>query len=126
MPVFATEEIRVRSLARSDYDARLPRWRGDKAFYGRAWSNTVPDEVTAATWDRFFTPSEPVWAFIAEYKQCVAGLVHYLFHRSTTRLQDLCYLEGLFTLESPSGRGVGRELIQAVYGAERGAGGSRV
>src|SRR5205823_6262095 len=54
------------------------------------------------------------------------GLASYLFHRSTTRLRDVCYLQDLFTAESARGRGVRRHLIEAVYQAARNAGSSRV
>jgi GNAT superfamily N-acetyltransferase len=54
------------------------------------------------------------------------GLVHFLFHRSTTRLHDVCYLQDLFTVERLRGQGIGRKLILAVYEAAREAGCSRV
>jgi GNAT superfamily N-acetyltransferase len=75
---------------------------------------------------RFFDASEPVHAFVAESDGKVVGLVHYLFHRSTTRLNDVCYLQDLFTSESCRGRGVGRSLIRSVYDAARAVGSSRV
>jgi GNAT superfamily N-acetyltransferase len=52
--------------------------------------------------------------------------VHFLSHRSTTRPSNVCYLQDLFTAEESRGRGVGRQLIQAVYDAARTAGSSRV
>ena len=42
------------------------------------------------------------------------GLVHYLFHRSTTRIEPTCYLQDLFTAPTARGRGVARALIEAV------------
>lgn len=63
---------------------------------------------------------------VAECDGQVVGLVHYLFHRSTTRLNDVCYLQDLFTRESMRGRGVGRLLIETVYEAARVQGNSRV
>jgi GNAT superfamily N-acetyltransferase len=118
--------ILVRPIARGDYAAWRPLWDGYNAFYGREQETALPEEITAATWERFFTPSEPVRAFVAEWEGRVVGLVHYLFHRSTTRLRDVCYLQDLFTAEDVRGRGVGRQLILAVYRAARDAGCSRV
>jgi len=63
---------------------------------------------------------------VAERDGIVVGLVHYLFHRSTTRLHDVCYLQDLFTRQEVRGQGVGRSLINAVYEAARAAGRSRV
>jgi GNAT superfamily N-acetyltransferase len=54
------------------------------------------------------------------------GLTHYLFHRSTTRLHDVCYLQDLFTAEHLRGLGIGRRLIESVYTAALEAGSSRV
>ncbi len=42
------------------------------------------------------------------------GIVHYLFHRTTTQIAPICYLNDLFTVETERGRGVGRALIDAV------------
>ena len=61
----------------------------------------------------------------AQGTQLVA-LGHDLFHRSTTRLHDVCYLQDLFTAPSHRGHGIGRRLIEAVYDAARAAGSSRV
>ena len=56
----------------------------------------------------------------------IVGIVHFLFHRSTSRLADVCYLQDLFTHESSRGRGVGRSLIQRVLDVAEEAGSSRV
>ena len=45
----------------------------------------------------------------------LVGLVHYLFHRNTTMLGPVCYLQDLFTDASLRGKGVGKALIEAVY-----------
>jgi GNAT superfamily N-acetyltransferase len=54
------------------------------------------------------------------------GLAHYLFHRSTTMLGPICYLQDLFTDAASRGKGVGRALIEAVYERARRAGSLRV
>ena len=65
-------------------------------------------------------------ALVAERDGAVCGLVHYLFHRSTTRIELVCYLQDLFTAHAARGQGVGRALIQAVYARARAAGANRV
>jgi GNAT superfamily N-acetyltransferase len=67
-----------------------------------------------------------VHSFVAERDGVVVGLVLYLFHRSTTRLHEVCYLQDLFTRREMRGQSVGRSLINAVYEAARAAGSSRV
>src|ERR1700751_3698467 len=38
----------------------------------------------------------------------------YLFHRSTTRAELVCYLQDLYTAPARRGRGIGRALIEGV------------
>jgi GNAT superfamily N-acetyltransferase len=116
----------IRPVLRADYAGWRPLWDGYNAFYGREGATALPEAITQATWERFFTASEPVHALVAEESGRVVGLAHFLFHRSTTRLNDVCYLQDLFTTEQLRGVGVGRLLIQAVYEAARQAGSSRV
>jgi GNAT superfamily N-acetyltransferase len=116
----------IRPVERGDYAAWRPLWDGYNAFYGRSGETALPEAITAATWERFFTPAEPVHALVADDQGRVAGLVHYLFHRSTTRLHDVCYLQDLFTAEHLRGQGIGRRLIAAVCDAARAANCSRV
>ncbi|BDU72685.1 GNAT family N-acetyltransferase [Mesoterricola silvestris] len=116
----------IRSLKRSDYAQWRPLWDGYNAFYGRIGATALPEEITASTWNKFFDPSEPVHALVAEDAGQIVGMVHYLFHRSTTRLNDVCYLQDLFTAESCRGRGIAGQLIRAVYAAAAAAGSSRV
>ena len=119
-------DLIVRAVARTDYMQWLPLWDGYNAFYGRAGETALADEITAATWQRFFDAYEPMHALVAERDGALLGLVHYLFHRSTTMIEPNCYLQDLFTSEAARGQGVGRALIEAVYDRARAAGGSRV
>jgi GNAT superfamily N-acetyltransferase len=116
----------VRPIARQDYDAWLPLWDGYNRFYGRFGPTALPAEITRMTWARFFDAYEPVHGLVAESEGKLVGLVHYLFHRSTTMIEPTCYLQDLFTDETARGRGVGRALIEAVYQRAKAAGGTRV
>jgi GNAT superfamily N-acetyltransferase len=116
----------IRPVLRSDYSGWRPLWDGYNAFYGRSGSTALSDEITQVTWERFFDSSEPVKAIVAEEAGSLVGLSHYVFHRSTTRLHDIGYLQDLFTAQHARGRGIGRRLIEAVYTAARSAGSSRV
>ena len=116
------EPIHVRPIASQDLAAWQPLWDGYNAFYGREGETALSPEITGVTWQRFFDPAEPVFALVAESGRRLVGLTHYLFHRSTTRIEPTCYLQDLFTAPAARGRGVGRALILGVYQAARAAG----
>lgn len=113
-------------MAPTDREAWQPLWDGYNAFYGREGATALAPAITQATWQRFFDPSEPVFALVAESQGRLLGLTHYLFHRSTTRLELTCYLQDLFTAPQARGQGVGRALIEGVYGAAQASGVHRV
>lgn len=117
----------IRAIQRNDRAAWQPLWDGYNAFYGRAGETALPAAITDMTWARFFDAYEPVHALVAVAEDgSLLGLVHYLFHRSTTRIEPTCYLQDLFTTPEARGRGIGRALIEGVYAAVRAAGGRRV
>ena len=107
--------ITVRPIAETDLAAWTPLWDGYNAFYGREGETALPAEVTRKTWRRFFDAGEPVFALVAEHDGKLVGLCHYLNHRSTTRIESICYLQDLFSAPDVRGRGVGRALIEGVY-----------
>jgi GNAT superfamily N-acetyltransferase len=121
-----SELATVRDLAPSDYAQWLALWQGYNAFYGRSGPTALPLQVTETTWKRFFDASEPVHAFVAELDGGLIGLAHYLFHRSTTLVAPICYLQDLFTSPDKRRTGVGRALIEAVYRRAQQLGSSRV
>jgi GNAT superfamily N-acetyltransferase len=119
-------KLLIRDPAASDFEQWLPLWDGYNAFYGRVGSTALAPEITRTTWARFFDADEPVNALVAERDGRLLGLVHYIFHRSTTMLRPTCYLQDLFTSADARGQGVGRALIEAVYARARAAGSTRV
>jgi GNAT superfamily N-acetyltransferase len=112
----------VRPVARADRKGWDALWRGYNQFYERR----IPRATTDATWRRFFQAREPVHALVAEMDGELVGLVHYLFHRSTSLVGPTCYLQDLFTASEVRGKGVGRALIEAVYARAKRHGARRV
>lgn len=119
-------QLLIRPVNKFDYEAWLPLWDGYNAFYGRQGITALDSTITRTTWARFFIDHEPVHAFVAEQNGQLIGLVHFIFHRSTTRLTDVCYLQDLYVNKDLRGAGVGRQLIKAVYDAAQTAGSTRV
>lgn len=108
-------DLLIRPGTLDDYERWRPLWDGYNAFYGREGPTALTEEVTQTTWSRFFDDSEPVHVLVAERNGQLVGLVHYLYHRSIRRIEPVCYLQDLFTLQSERGKGVGRNLIESVY-----------
>jgi GNAT superfamily N-acetyltransferase len=118
--------VAIRPLTAPDRARWQVLWDGYNEFYGRSGQAALPAEVTEVLWSRLFDPAEPVHARVAELDGQIAGIVHYLFHRSTTLLAPICYLQDLFTDPAARGRGIGRALIETVYDEARAAGSLRV
>jgi len=116
----------VRPVAAADFSRWLPLWEGYNTFYGRAGPTALPAGITWTTWSRFLDPAEPVHALVAERAGQLLGIAHYLFHRSTIRIELICYLQDLFTAEAARGQGIGRTLIGAVAERARAAGTTRL
>ncbi len=114
--------VTIRRVKPNDLAQWETLWESYNIFYKR----TVPSEITRATWSRFSDVYEPVYALVAETDGQLVGLVHYLFHRSTSMMSPNCYLQDLFTAERARGQGIGRSLIEAVYERAKTAGCSEV
>jgi GNAT superfamily N-acetyltransferase len=118
--------LTIRPVTRADFTAWTPLWDGYNQFYGRSGATALPLEITQMTWSRFFDAYEPMHAWVAERDGALLGLVHFLYHRNTTLIAPICYLQDLFTTEPARGQGVGRALIEAVYRHAAEAGSPRV
>lgn len=119
-------QLLTRPISTADYDGWRPLWDGYNAFYGRSGPTALDERITAQTWRWFFEPGSNVGALVAEIEGRVVGIVHYVFHRATSRLHEVCYLNDLFTSEAHRGKGVGRALIEQVIEVAKNAGSSRV
>lgn len=122
----AQDPLVIRPVERADYPGWRPLWDGYNSFYGREGNTALDEPITQATWARFFDPGEPVRCLVAARDGRLVGLTHYILHRSTTRLNHICYLQDLFTAGECRGQGIGRQLIVAVYEAAKSAACSRV
>ncbi len=112
----------VRALRRDERAA----WEALFAGYQRFYEIALAPEVVDTTWSRIHDPAEPVFALGAFDHDRLAGIVHFIFHRSTWLIGPTCYLQDLFTIPQARGRGVGRALIEAVGERAREAGAGRL
>jgi GNAT superfamily N-acetyltransferase len=56
-----------------------------------------------------------VHGLLAEQDGQLIGFAHLIMHPTTWASSPSCYLEDLYITRSSRGRGVGRQLIEAVY-----------
>jgi GNAT superfamily N-acetyltransferase len=105
--------VRVRRLEPKDKAAWLPLFKAYIEFY----KSNVPDDVIDITWQRLLSGVEGMHiGFVAvDDKDVPVGIAHVIFHRSTWSPTWYCYLEDLFVDPTLRAKGVGRQLIEAVY-----------
>jgi GNAT superfamily N-acetyltransferase len=96
-------------------------WTGYLDFYKTA----LPPEVFEATWTRLLA-GDALYGFALRRDGRMVGLVHYLFHAHAWSTQPACYLQDLFVDPAVRGTGGGRQLIEAVAGAARAHGATRL
>jgi GNAT superfamily N-acetyltransferase len=114
--------VTIRALRAEDRPNWSPLWAGYLRFYRQR----LPEDITQETFARLVGSAGQPHALVAEGQDGrLVGFAHYLFHRSTWSISDICYLEDLFVAEGARGLGAGRALIEAVYiAADRAGAGS--
>ncbi len=111
-------DVVIRAIGGGDREIWEPLWKAYLDFY----QESIPKEATEATWNRL-TRTHEVEGFLALTERGdVLGLAHFLYHPTTFREGDCCYLEDLFVVPSARGRRVGRGLIAAVVAAAKAKG----
>jgi GNAT superfamily N-acetyltransferase len=80
--------------------------------------------ITEKTWRRFLAADDPVKALVAEHGGRLVGMIQMVFHPVTSLEEPVCFLNDLFVASDMRRRGVGRQLIEALY-AEAGSRGAR-
>jgi len=95
----------------------------DQAQWGALWQDylayyetELPQSVYDSSFARMLSAADHEFqGQIAVLDGQPVGLVHYLFHRHGWKVENVCYLQDLFTLPAARGKGVARALIEAVY-----------
>jgi GNAT superfamily N-acetyltransferase len=97
----------IRDPLAADEAAWRELWSGYNAFY----QTSVPEAVTARTWQRILDTAASVFGRVAVIDDCVAGFSICVLHEGTWVIAPVCYLEDLFVAPQFRGHGVGRMLI---------------
>ena len=105
--------ITIRPLQQSDQPEWRRLWRGYLDYY----ETSLPDEVYETTFRRLLSSDHSNQnGLIALQDGGPVGLVHYIYHPHNWKIEDVCYLQDLYTDPAARGCGVARKLIEAVYG----------
>ncbi|HMB42561.1 MAG TPA: GNAT family N-acetyltransferase [Luteimonas sp.] len=120
------DAVAIRGVVDADFAQWLPLWDGYNRFYGRSGATALPVAITRTTWSRFLDDAEPVHALVAESQGTLLGLAHYLFHRSTTRIEPTCYLQDLYVDDGARGLGIGASLIATAHARAQENGAARL
>jgi GNAT superfamily N-acetyltransferase len=102
-----------------------PLMAEDRTDWGQMWGDylsfyetDVAPEIYDTTFARLIDSTNPVQnALFAELDGAAVGIVHYIYHAHNWRAENVCYLQDLYAKEAVRGQGIGRALIEAVYGA---------
>jgi|SRR5271169_1418758 len=114
--------ISIRDPLPVDETAWRELWSGYNAFY----QTTVPEAVTARTWQRILDPASPIFGRLAVANDYVAGFSTGILHEGTWVIAPVCYLEDLFVEPNFRGRGLGRMLIADLVDRAKAKGWSRL
>ena len=112
----------IKPVSASERAEWEPLWKGYLDFY----ETVLPAATYDATWARLQDVSEPMFVLGAYVDGRLAGIVHYLYHRSCWTVGNYCYLQDLFVAQDSRKLGLGRALIEAVYEVAKREGASRV
>ena len=102
----------IRPLTAADYDQWCDLWGQYLDFY----QSSVPQTVYDTTFQRLIDVNNSMQnALVADHAGVLVGLVHFIYHPHNWRIENVCYLQDLFTSPQTRGQGIGRALIQSVY-----------
>ena len=94
--------LEIRAIIQSDENDGRSLWCAYLEYY----ETTVPEEVYQTTFSRLTDPDHKTQQGLLALKDGKAiGLVHYIYHAHNWWVEDICYLQDLFT--DPTVRGTG-------------------
>ena len=104
--------MNIRPLAKVDYVEWRKLWIAYLDFYETSLSHEVIEETFSKLIDNNQRRQN---ALVAEGKDGLAGLVHYIFHPHNWKIEDVCYLQDLYVSPKSRGNRIGQMLIESVY-----------
>ena len=107
-----TSTVKLRELDKADFESWKRLWSDYLVFYNTKLNALIFE----TTFERLVSKENTAQnAIVACKNNEMVGLVHYIFHPDNWNIEDDCYLQDLFVVETARGLGIGRSLIEAVY-----------
>jgi GNAT superfamily N-acetyltransferase len=100
--------MQVRALVADDF----PRWSELWDGYLRFYETELPPDVSVETFRRLLSEDVPNIVALGAFAPALVGIAHLVFHPSTWRLENDCYLEDLFVDPSARRSGAGSLLLE--------------
>lgn len=113
-----TMSVTIRPIKEKDKPEWLHLWTG-KGGYIEFYNSLdkITPEISDTTFARFLDANEPVYSVVAvDDSGKIIGFANYLTHRNTWTVEDALYLNDLFVSSESRLHGVGRKLIEYIYG----------
>lgn len=105
-------KLAIRPLVATDRPAWYQLWNAYLDFH----NNSLQDDISRITFDRLLDLNRPQQCgLLALENGQAAGFAHYIFHAHCRYIEDVCYLQDLYTDPAYRGQGIGRALVQGVY-----------
>jgi GNAT superfamily N-acetyltransferase len=104
--------LQIRRIASPDYESWLELWTGYNAFYGREGPTALDPVITSQTWEHLQEDESSLIGLVVESEGRAIAFAHCVIHPSTSRLQNVCYLQDLFVEPKFRGNRIGRSLIE--------------
>ena len=116
----ALSDFKLQELNKDDFDSWRRLWSVYLAFYNTSLNDLIYETTFARLVSEDNTSQNGI---VACKNDEMVGLVHFVFHPDNWNIEDDCYLQDLFVVETARSLGVGRSLIEAVYAkaGERGS-----
>lgn len=104
----------IRPIEKSDEEIWRKHWHAYNIFYERV--DAITEDITSTTFSRFLDPENPISCAVAVQDGKVIGFAHWYRHPSTSAIEGSIYLHDLFVDPECRNAGVGRKLIEYLYG----------
>ena len=107
----ALSDFKLRELNKDDFDGWRRLWSVYLAFYNTSLNELIYETTFARLVSKDNTSQNGI---VACKNDEMVGLVHYIFHPDNWNIEDDCYLQDLFVVETARSLGVEGSLIEVV------------